>query len=132
MMVTLQEFAAALIPVFEGERLKAYKDSGGVWTIGIGHTKNVTPNMVITPEQAQSLFAEDAAPLLKLVADRPILEAAALTSYGFNLGEGALRKLLAGNNQIMNAVHDKAGHLLPGLVARRRLEDVLIRLSQGK
>ena len=30
-----------LIKKFEGCKLIAYKDSGGVYTIGYGHTKNV-------------------------------------------------------------------------------------------
>lgn len=31
----------ALIEQFEGERLKAYQDGNGVWTIGYGHTQGV-------------------------------------------------------------------------------------------
>ena len=33
--------AASIIAVFEGKKLKAYKDQGGVWTIGYGSTYNI-------------------------------------------------------------------------------------------
>ncbi len=116
-MVTLAEFAAALITVFEGERLTAYLDSGGVPTIGIGHTSSVIAGDVITHEQAIALFA---------------IEAAALASFGFNCGRGALAKVLAGGDLVSNPVHttDRHGKVLAGLVARRRLEETLIALSQ--
>ncbi len=132
--VTLAEFAAALIAVFEGCRLVAYQDSGGVLTIGIGHTKDVTAGQVITDAQAQAFFAEDQAPLLALVAGRPILEAAALVSFGFNCGMGALERVLAGQDTIGNPKHgtDRKGNLLPGLVARRRLEETMILLSDDQ
>lgn len=43
----------------EGVRLKAYQDSGGVWTIGYGHTKGVKPGMTITKEQADAYLEQD-------------------------------------------------------------------------
>jgi lysozyme len=33
--------AASIIAIFEGKKLKAYKDQGGVWTIGFGSTYNI-------------------------------------------------------------------------------------------
>ena len=33
--------AASIIAIFEGKKLKAYKDQGGVWTIGYGSTYNI-------------------------------------------------------------------------------------------
>ena len=130
--VSTAELAAALIAVFEGERLEAYQDSGGVWTIGIGHTKGAHEGQMITHEMAVQLFAEDAAPLLKMVADRPVLEAAALVSFGFNCGAHNLALILAGQGLITDPVHttDRHGNvLLRGLVARRRLEETLILVS---
>jgi lysozyme len=44
---------------FEGLRLEAYEDVGGVWTIGYGHTKDVYPGMIITQEEAESFLYED-------------------------------------------------------------------------
>ncbi len=130
--VTLPELAAALISVFEGSRLHAYQDPSGVWTIGRGHTQGVTPGMVITPEQEAEFFAEDEAPLLALLDGIPLLEAAALASFGFNVGRGALEKVLAGGDLVSNPVHttDRHGVVLPGLVARRRLEELLMVVSQ--
>ena len=46
---------------FEGVRLQAYPDSGGVWTIGYGHTKDVKKGDRITQYQAEQLLKEDLA-----------------------------------------------------------------------
>ena len=46
---------------FEGVRLQAYSDSGGVWTIGYGHTKDVKKGDRITQYQAEQLLKEDLA-----------------------------------------------------------------------
>ena len=46
---------------FEGVRLQAYPDSGGVWTIGYGHTKDVKKGDHITQYQAEQLLKEDLA-----------------------------------------------------------------------
>ena len=48
----------------EGCKLKAYKDSVGVLTIGVGHTSSagppeVKPGMKITQAQADAIFADD-------------------------------------------------------------------------
>lgn len=134
-MTPLEELAASLTAAFEGLRLKAYQDSGGVWTIGIGHTgKDVTPGLTITPEKAYELFAADQAPLVATLAGRPILEAAALADFGFNCGRGALSKVLDGTDSIDNPKHttDRKGNVLGGLVARRKLESLLIRISRGE
>jgi lysozyme len=48
-----------LLKAFEGCELKAYDDGGGVWTIGYGHTKGVTPGMTITQAQADQFLVED-------------------------------------------------------------------------
>ncbi len=130
-MVSLVQLAAALIAVFEGLRLKAYRDSGGVWTIGIGHTgPEVTPDLVITADQAMEWFAKDQAHLLTTVAGKSPLAGAALVSFGFNCGVGSLAKVLAGTDTVENPkyTHDAMGHVLPGLLARRRLESLLIQM----
>lgn len=46
---------------FEDVRLQAYPDSGGVWTIGYGHTKDVKKGDRITQYQAEQLLKEDLA-----------------------------------------------------------------------
>jgi lysozyme len=48
-----------LIESSEGCRLKAYQDTGGVWTIGYGHTKGVGPNQTITQQMAEVLLKHD-------------------------------------------------------------------------
>ena len=127
--------AAALIRVFEDIRLTAYQDSGGVWTVGVGHTgPDLVAGMTITTDQAAELFAKDAAPLFGLVTDEPLVAAAAYVSFGYNCGRSALELLLDGKIKIANptapdsiyGIHDRHGNILPGLVSRRALESALI------
>jgi len=89
----------------------------------------------ITQEQAAALLEADAAPLIKLVEDRPLIAAAALVSFGINCGEGALRRVLSGSiaidhEEFMSGAdaygESSGGARLPGLVARRQLEAALI------
>ena len=65
----------------EGCRLKAYKDSVGVWTIGVGHTSGAGPphvkaGMTITQAHAEIIFADDVAEFEEgvsaLLGDKPI------------------------------------------------------------
>lgn len=54
----------ALLKRREGVRLKAYRDSVGVWTIGVGHTSAagapaVTPNMVISQAECDAILGRD-------------------------------------------------------------------------
>lgn len=42
---------------FEGLRLRAYRDSAGVWTIGYGHTRGVKAGQAIT-ENRQRVYLE--------------------------------------------------------------------------
>ena len=130
--VTLQDLASSILMMFEGCYLTSYMDSGGVWTVGIGHTKGVTAGMHITTDQVAQFFAADQAPLFKVVSGIPILEAAALISFGFNCGLGALESVIAGHDSISNPryTHDMHGNTLSGLVNRRRLEELLCALSQ--
>ena len=133
-----------LIVSFEGERLKSYKDTGGIWTIGVGHTSDknfkVGPNQTITREKSRELLrfdvkeAEDAVDRLVKV---PINEnqRGALVSFTFNLGEGQLkistllRKLNAGQYSAVPTELNKwvfdDGVKLNGLVRRRKAEGVL-------
>ena len=88
-----------LIMEREGVRLGAYRDSRGLWTIGVGHLTDsyfpVKPGALITKQQAMDLLAHD----LGLVED-VINKAAkvqlkqgqfdALASLGYNIGCGGL------------------------------------------
>ena len=129
--MTTATLAAALIRVFEGCRLTAYQDTGGIWTIGFGHTgPDVTAGLTISMDQAEDLLVKDAAPLFALVADKPLHAAAAYVSFGYNCGLHSLQLVLAGSAQMQNYVHDRMGHTLSGLVARRGLEMALIASTQ--
>jgi lysozyme len=124
--MTSWELAAKLIRVFEGLKLKSYPDSGGLLTIGFGHTKDVKEGDVCTLEQAIQWLQEDMQGPAGLVKDLPPLAAAAYLSFGYNCGVGALAKVLTGKASLRDFVHDRKGAELPGLVARRDLEAALI------
>lgn len=55
----ISKLGLELIKQFEGLRLKAYRCSAGVWTIGYGHTRNVYPGMQISEDTAFALLLED-------------------------------------------------------------------------
>jgi lysozyme len=82
----------------EGERLESYKDSGGKWTIGVGHLMSTGGAGVhLTHEQSQQLLTQDLARFeaaVNKVVTRTITQHQfnALVSFAFNLGEGALRQ----------------------------------------
>lgn len=128
--MTTAQLAARLIRVFEGLRLKAYRDATGTWTVGYGHTLTAKEGMTITVEQAEELFAQDMAPLLKQVEGLPLIEAAALVSFGFNCGLGALKRVMAGESKLSDFTKSK-GKELPGLVSRRQLEAALIEAAKS-
>jgi len=133
--------AAKLEVAFEGCKLRAYWDPNGrVWTIGLGHTAGVKEGDTCTVEQAAAWLAEDNARLIALVSDRPLIEAAALISFGYNCGVGALRRVLSGSitvdHEEFMAGEDPYGEVsggvrLAGLVSRRQLEAALIEASRS-
>jgi GH24 family phage-related lysozyme (muramidase) len=127
---TIEQLAAALIAVFEGPmKLVAYMDTGGVWTIGRGHTgRDVHQGSTITPEQGVALFASDQIRLLAMVEGLPLFAAAAYASFGYNCGTGALHAVLAQQDTIANPKHttDRHGVVQGGLVSRRLLERLMI------
>ncbi|HTD96362.1 MAG TPA: lysozyme, partial [Edaphobacter sp.] len=56
------EAGLALTKGFEGLRLEAYADQGGVWTVGYGHTgPGVYAGLAITEDQAETLLISDIA-----------------------------------------------------------------------
>lgn len=98
-MKTSRAGAAALVND-EGLRLQSYKDTGGVWTIGYGHTgklldgRPVGPGQTITKDEALALFAlglTGAETQVNIAAARAGLqlkqhEFDALVSFTFNTG----------------------------------------------
>lgn len=133
-----------LIKQFEGCRLKAYPDpgtGGDPWTIGWGATRGVSPEMMITQEQADFMLEEDANATAQQVTNavtQPLKQNQfdALVSFVYNVGIGNFRNstLLTLLNQ---GDYDGAGGqfrrwnkggdggVLPGLVRRRGAEAAL-------
>lgn len=132
-----------LIKHFEGCRLKAYQDSGGVLTIGYGHTPAVM-GQELTQEAADTLLEQDAgkaSDAVNRLVKTPLTqnEHDALTDFVFNLGAGAfadstlLRRLNYGDKdgaaeELLRWVRCK-GKVLAGLVVRRKAEQALFCLK---
>lgn len=83
----------ALIKEYEGCDLAAYQDQGGIWTIGYGHTRGVTPKQTCSLAQANEWLEEDieAAEDGLRACRLPELNEnqwAAMVSFCFNVGFG--------------------------------------------
>ena len=89
--------AVVSIGAFEGLQIKPYYDIGGVLTYCYGETQDADINAEYTPEQCKALLTErvaefnDAVNSLVTVPMPPKREAA-ITSFTYNLGIGALKK----------------------------------------
>lgn len=133
-----------MIQAHEGLSLEAYLCPAGVWTIGYGATRidgrPVRSGMRITGLRAVELLAADAerfADAVRQLVDVPLNqnEFDALTSFAYNVGEGAFRdstlrrKLNAGDRQGAADEFPRwvngGGKRLPGLVRRREEERAL-------
>ena len=133
------DVAADFIEAWEGCRLTAHAPPAGLWTIGSGHTKDVTPGDEITYEQSREMLMQDIEQVKRELA--PFVNVGvtqgqfvALVSLGFNVGVDYLihkcpklmRALNAGD--VDKAAHefldiDKAnGVRLAGLTRRRQSE----------
>lgn len=149
---SLSEKIAHLIAGHEGDVLTAYKDTGGLWTIGKGHLikpgerfypyggsmiATNTGQRTITQAESDDLFALDTAAARNAVSNKVSVplndnQRAALVSLVFNIGAAAfagstlLRNLNAGNYK---AAADQflvwkkvQGVDSPGLINRRASE----------
>ncbi len=139
---TVPPVAVALLERVEGTRLRAYRDGGGVWTIGTGSTfmpsgRRVQAGDAITEPQAAALLAIQCERWVTVVADAITVpleqaQAAVLISFTHNLGPNALagsmvakmanagRLDLAGNQ--LNGWVVSAGQRVLGLERRREYE----------
>lgn len=140
MSMSISPAGIALIQAHEGLRLTAYRDSGGVWTIGYGSTGGVRRGMTITRDQAVLRLYHDLDTAEAAVNNRVTVPLSqpqfdALVSLVFNIGGGAFRKstllqkLNVGDsagaaNEFMRWVKAK-GRVLGGLVTRRAAERAL-------
>jgi lysozyme len=127
-----------LIKTFEGCSLKAYRDPVGIWTIGYGHTgTDVREGQAITQQQADDLLARDLARFesgVNGLVSHSISpnQFAALVSFAFNLGMGALQESTlmrlvnagdyAGAKAQFGRWVNAGGRTLEGLVRRRAAE----------
>lgn len=132
-----------LVKGFEGVRLSAYQDSGGVWTIGYGLTRYpdgrpVQQGDTITQSQADSYFLQTLQQFAQQVEDninvtlRPN-QFAALVSLAYNIGINAFK-----NSTILDLVNENPnnpdiraqfmrwvyvnGNVIQGLINRRTAE----------
>lgn len=93
----ISENGLNLIKSFEGLRLKAYKDSVGIWTIGYGHTKNVKFTDIITNAEATAFLLDDLQGFERIInslVQVPITQNQydAMVSLTFNIGGGNFKK----------------------------------------
>jgi GH24 family phage-related lysozyme (muramidase) len=138
----------AIIKEFEGCKLKAYPDpgtGGEPWTIGWGSTGfRIGPGTVWTQQQADDALLRDVREFhhgmltaLPMAADWNANRQAALTSFAYNVGIGALqestlrKRLIRGDDPALVVREElprwnKGGSgVLPGLTRRRAAEVAL-------
>ena len=134
-----------LVKRYEGLRLDAYRDVGGLWTIGYGHTEGPIPAQC-TEQQANFWLLSDlqnaafeVEGCLEVDVNQNRFDA--LCSFTFNVG---VRNLLASHLlQLINGEQynfaggefekwDHVGHLVvAGLLARRQAERVLFETPEA-
>ncbi|MDH5315293.1 MAG: lysozyme [Gemmatimonadota bacterium] len=142
-MMTLSEAGLRLIQQFEGCRLEAYLDTGGLPTIGWGATRwpdgrRVQLGEACSQDQADNLLRHDVAATARAVDDLTVdtirpEQFEALVSFAFNVGVDAFRRSTL--RQLVNLNPDNPaireqflrwsydnGQFVRGLRARRERE----------
>ena len=129
-----------LLTHFEGLRLEAYQDSVGVWTIGYGHTKGVTPSMKISESQANNLLKTELIEYQNYINEMVNIsldqcQFDALVCWVYNLGPTNLKNstlLTLLNQGVKFQIPDQirrwnraGGKVLKGLVRRREAEALM-------
>ncbi len=145
-MLSLNSAGLALIKSFESFRARPYQDSGGVWTIGYGHTQDVTPESPpVMEEEAEEFLREDLADAQDAVGRLVHVplnddQYSALVSLVYNTGPAPLTHTLGAllNEGHYDAAADEFlrwnhadGEASEGLTRRRKVERELF-LSSGK
>ena len=138
----LSENGYDVIKSFEGIKNKAYKDSVGIWTVGIGFITvdgvKVNENTTLTNDQIEEQFFKQIVKYENAVNNnvKSVLnqnQFDALVSFTFNLGEGSLKSstLLKKVNVNPNDTSISAeflkwnkagGRVIDGLTKRRQAE----------
>jgi len=138
----ISDFGLELIKAAEGLELKAYADTGGVPTIGYGHTSGVRLGQKTTQKQAEFFLktdVESAEATVDKFVKVPIKqhEFDALVSFVFNVGIGQfmkstlLRKLnkedrIGAVNELDRWIYDN-GRILLWQIKRRAVERELFK-----
>jgi len=93
----ISKHALRVLELVESKRHLSFQDTGGVWTIGIGHTRNVGPDMEADDEMIYAWLGEDMAMvdaaiknLVLVPLTQPHLDALAL--FVFNKGVNAFAR----------------------------------------
>jgi lysozyme len=129
-----------VIKEFEGCKLKSYQDIVGVWTIGYGFTKGVSPNDTMTQTECEERLLEELASYEQAVHEGTGGEYTqnqfdAMVSLAWNIGIAGFRKSsvlkahVRGDYQAAArafGLWNKAGgKVVAGLTRRRAAESVL-------
>lgn len=141
MSMTTSAAGVTAIRVREGCRLRAYPDTAGIWTIGVGHTGRasgapVRAGQSCTMAEAELWLASDLKPMELAVNEAcgPLTQARfdACVSLAFNIGPGAFRTSSVARHcragewdQAANAFlmwNRAGGHEVEGLLNRRKAE----------
>nr|DAP91198.1 MAG TPA: Lysozyme [Caudoviricetes sp.]DAW74724.1 MAG TPA: Lysozyme [Caudoviricetes sp.]DAX93205.1 MAG TPA: Lysozyme [Caudoviricetes sp.] len=141
----ISENGIEFIRQLEGEKLTAYPDIVGIWTIGVGHTgfvdgKPVARGMAITKEKSKEILTADLKRFESAVNDAVKVTLTqnqfdALVSLAFNIGEGAfarstlVNKLNAGDKkgaaEQFLVWKNAGGRVSQGLLNRRQKEKAM-------
>ena len=132
---------------FEGVRYKAYQDTAGIWTIGVGHTLGVKEGDIIDDMQVDVFLEQDILASKKRIwvylpqkfslTDN---EMDCLISLGFNLTTKSFKKLIEYliqdkelfKKKILLYCKDIKGNYLKGLLKRRICERLLFEGREWK
>ena len=130
------------MPRADPDRAHPYVCPAGFWTIGYGHLCDPT-HPPISGDEAESYLGRDLVTALDatlrfcpVLATVPEGRLAAIVDFTFNLGAGRLqtstlrrrvnqRDWAAANSELRRSVYG-GGRILPGLVARREAEVMLL------
>lgn len=147
LLISNKVSAEKIIAQFEGLRLKAYKDTAGVWTIGYGTTKNpdtgqkIKEGDTITKAKALDWLKKDTAAFkagVEKLVKVPVNDnqLAALTSLAYNIGLTAFGRSTLLRYLNSNVAKEQVaaqflrwnrsgGQIVRGLTIRRKLESDL-------
>ena len=133
----ISEKGLQLLKHYEGCELTAYRCSADVLTIGYGHTKGVTEDMVITQEEADQMLQDEMPEYEGYINDKVTValnqdQFDAMVCWVYNLGSGnlasstLLKVLNEGDYEAvpeqMKRWNKAGGKVLNGLIKRRDSE----------